>query len=74
MCDACCSGVFIVNFEHISQPVLLFLLLSMHLFAGMTVYFIFFSACYIFSLMKNERVRTCLDFPVCARIFAVDFK
>ena len=53
-CQWRCSGVFNVNFEHISQLVLVFLLLTcMHFFAWTAVYFIFFSVCHIFFFDKT---------------------
>ena len=75
ICLWCCSGVFIVNFEHTSQPILVFLLLTlnMHLFTWMTVCYIVFIV--IFSLMTHKRVRTyILIFQFFMKISAVDFR
>ena len=53
----------------------IFIIFSIHLFAGMAVYFIFFSVCYIFSLIKNERVRTYVFISqFSTRISAVGFR
>ena len=76
-CHWCCFGVF-VNFEQFSQTVLVFLLLtlSMHLFAGMAVYFIFFSVCHFFFFFDEtwKSMIIYLDIPVFYKISAVDFR
>ena len=78
ICLWCRFGIFFVNFKHISQPVPVFLLLTlnMHLFAGMAVCFIFFIVhVTVFSLVKHERVRTyILISQFSTKISYVDFR
>ena len=49
------------------------IILSMHLFAGMAVYFIFFSVCYIFFFDKTRKTYVLIS-QFSTKISAVDFR